>query len=100
MPLDMTKPLSPPLWGWYSEKQAEVVADTAKPLAKFIEAGEREEEVGVRCHFRLKVGAVAVYATPSGEEVLCTEVTLTPDPPKWDDVIPRGPVTRFLRDLP
>ena len=82
-------------YGWYSKKQHIAMTDAvkygmmrAKPITN---TGETSWK-------KLNHNSY-IYQTENGDEVLCTEVTSTPNNPtsKYNDFVPLGKVVKFVK---
>ena len=76
-------------YGWYSKKQHISLTDSVK--------------YGVERHvnnsWEKKKHNSCIYQTENGDEVLCTEVTNTPNQPSsnYNDFVPVGKVVKFVK---
>ena len=76
-------------YGWYSKKQHKAMTEAVKHgLSEYF--NNRWEKLKHNSY---------IYQTENGDEVLCTEVTSTPNNPtsKYNDFVPLGKVVKFVK---
>lgn len=81
-------------YGWYSKKQHTSLSDDVEyGLMRPVINSRGTRYCEKQCHNSY------IYQTENGDEVLCTEVTSTPDYPtsKFDDFVSLGKVVKFIK---
>lgn len=82
-------------YGWYSKKQHAVLSHSVKHgmVMKSVINSR-----GTEYWEKMKHNSY-IYQTENGDEVLCTEVTSTPNKPtsNYNDFVPLGKVVKFVK---
>ena len=81
-------------YGWYSKKQHIAMADSVKYGMMIAKKNTNTGET----YWENIVHNSYIYQTENGHEVLCTEVTSTPDYPtsKFDDFVFVGKLAKYV----